>query len=132
MNGTATRRELAQRLAGCLAGSLVLAMMVGSQEGVQDNYAFAFKQSVLAPRVLIFLGIGVLFFLAVTFWPRVVPFLARPGVWPLLSGFLAVVAAQFLMHWYDPVGAHNAYFDEGNAALAAIGAIARGEAPTPP
>jgi hypothetical protein len=28
--------------------------------------------------------------------------------------------------WHDPVGAHNAYFDEGNAALAAIGAIARG------
>ncbi|GIJ65325.1 hypothetical protein Voc01_002420 [Virgisporangium ochraceum] len=29
--------------------------------------------------------------------------------------------------WHDPVGAHNAYFDEGNAALAAIGAIARGD-----
>jgi pimeloyl-ACP methyl ester carboxylesterase len=30
-------------------------------------------------------------------------------------------------HWYDPVAAHNAYFEEGNPALAAIGAIARGD-----
>jgi hypothetical protein len=29
--------------------------------------------------------------------------------------------------WRDPIDAHNAYFDEGNAALAAIGAIARGD-----
>lgn len=29
--------------------------------------------------------------------------------------------------WRHPIGAHNAYFDEGNAALAAIGAIARGD-----
>ena len=31
--------------------------------------------------------------------------------------------------WRNPADAHNAYFDEGNRALAAIGAIARGEAP---
>ncbi|GIJ58714.1 alpha/beta hydrolase [Virgisporangium aurantiacum] len=35
-------------------------------------------------------------------------------------------------HWSDPVAAHNSYFEEGNPALAAIGAIARGQAPTPP
>ena len=35
-------------------------------------------------------------------------------------------------HWYDPVAAHNSYFEAGNPALAAIGAIARGQAPTPP
>jgi pimeloyl-ACP methyl ester carboxylesterase len=29
--------------------------------------------------------------------------------------------------WRNPVAAHNAYFEEGNAALAAIGAIARGD-----
>jgi hypothetical protein len=29
--------------------------------------------------------------------------------------------------WRNPIDAHNAYFDEGNAALAAIGAIARGD-----
>ncbi len=29
--------------------------------------------------------------------------------------------------WRSPIDAHNAYFDEGNAALAAIGAIARGD-----
>lgn len=30
-------------------------------------------------------------------------------------------------HWYDPVAAHNSYFEAGNPALAAIGAIARGD-----
>jgi pimeloyl-ACP methyl ester carboxylesterase len=29
--------------------------------------------------------------------------------------------------WLDPAGAHSAYFDEGSASLAAIGAIARGD-----
>jgi pimeloyl-ACP methyl ester carboxylesterase len=29
--------------------------------------------------------------------------------------------------WHDPVDTHNAYFDEGNPALAAIGAVARGD-----
>lgn len=29
--------------------------------------------------------------------------------------------------WRNPIDAHNAYFDDGNAALAAIGAIARGD-----
>jgi hypothetical protein len=29
--------------------------------------------------------------------------------------------------WRSPVAAHNAYFDDGNTALAAIGAIARGD-----
>jgi hypothetical protein len=29
--------------------------------------------------------------------------------------------------WRNPIATHNAYFDDGNAALAAIGAIARGD-----
>ena len=104
MNRVSERSIMIKRLLACLAGSLVLAMMIGSQEGTQEDYAFAFRQSVLAPRVLIFLGLGVLIFLAMTYRPRVVPYLTRPGVWPFFSGFLAVVAAQFLMHWYDQAG----------------------------
>jgi ABC-type branched-subunit amino acid transport system permease subunit len=95
---------LLKRLLACLAGGVVLAMMVGSQEGSQADYGYGFKKSVLEPRIFVFLAIGVLLFLAITYWPKIVPYLTRPGFWPLLSGGLAVVAALALMHWYDPAG----------------------------
>jgi ABC-type branched-subunit amino acid transport system permease subunit len=98
------RTVLLKRLAACLAGGVVLAMMVGPQEGSQSDYFYGFKKSVLEPRIFVFLGIGVLLFAAITYWPSVVPYLTRPGFWPLLSGALAVIAALELMHWYDPVG----------------------------
>jgi ABC-type branched-subunit amino acid transport system permease subunit len=92
------------RLAACLVGGLVLALMVGSQEGTTADYGLVFRKQVLAPRVFVFLAIGVVLFLAVSYWPKIVPFLTRPGFWPLLSGALAVVAAQSLMHWDDAAG----------------------------
>jgi ABC-type branched-subunit amino acid transport system permease subunit len=98
------RSILLKRLVACLAGGVVLAMMVGDQEGSQADYFFAFKKSVLEPRIVIFLAIGVLLFFAITYWPTIVPYLTRPGFWPLLSGALAVLAALQLMHWYDPTG----------------------------
>ena len=98
------RTVLLKRLGACLAGGFVLAMMVGSQEGSQADYFYGFKKSVLEPRIFIFLGVGALMFLAITYWPTIVPYLTRPGFWPLLSGALAVLAALELMHWYDPVG----------------------------
>ncbi len=79
-------------------------MMVGPQEGSQTDYGYGFRKSVLEPRIVVFLAIGVVLFFAITYWPTIVPFLTRPGFWPLLSGGLAVVAAITLMHWYDPVG----------------------------
>ena len=42
--------------------------------------------------------------MVITFWPKIVPFLTRAGFWPLVSGALAVVAGQNLMHWNDSVG----------------------------
>jgi ABC-type branched-subunit amino acid transport system permease subunit len=98
------RAVLLKRLLACLAGGVVLAMMVGSQEGSQTDYGYAFRKSVLEPRIVVFLGIGVLLFLSITYWPTIVPYLTRPGFWPLVSGALAVVAAITLMHWYDPAG----------------------------
>ncbi|MDQ1742665.1 MAG: branched-chain amino acid transport system permease protein [Pseudonocardiales bacterium] len=96
--------ETLNRLLLCLAGALVLALMWGPQEGNFGNYWFAIKESLFGPRVLVFLALGVLAFLAMTFWPRVVPFLTRPGVWPMVAGALTVVASQTLMHWADQVG----------------------------
>jgi ABC-type branched-subunit amino acid transport system permease subunit len=98
------RSILFKRLLACLAGGVVLAMMVGSQEGTQADYGYGFHRSVLEPRIFVFLAIGVLLFFAITYWPAIVPYLTRPGFWPLLSGALAVLAAVTLMHWYDPVG----------------------------
>ncbi len=94
----------AHRLLGCLAASVVLAMMWGPQEGSQTDYGYAFRQAVLKPRIFVFLLLGVLLFLAITFRPKVVPYLTRPGVWPLVGGVVTVVAAHTLMHWYDPAG----------------------------
>lgn len=96
--------DAARRLLGCLAASVVLAMMWGPQEGSQTDYGYAFRQAVLTPRIFVFLILGVLAFLVITFWPKVVPYLTRAGVWPLVGGAVSVVAAHTLMHWYDPAG----------------------------
>jgi len=98
------RRAMITRLLACLAGGVVLALMVGNQEGTQEDYGLAFRQAVFSPRIVIFLLIGVLLFLAVSFWPRVSPYLVRAGVRPLVIGALSVVVSQTLLKWYDPLG----------------------------
>jgi len=98
------RSTAGRRLLSCLLGSLVLALMWGPQEGSQTDYGFAFRQAILRPRVVVFLALGVLVFLGISFWPRVVPYLTRPGLWPLGAGAITVLAAQTLMHWYDAAG----------------------------
>ncbi len=95
---------LLKRLLGCLAGGFVLALMVGNQEGTQEDYGLAFREAVFSPRIIVFLLIGVLLFLAITFWPLVKPYLVRTGVRPLAVGGLTVIVAQTLMRWYDPLG----------------------------
>ena len=92
------------RAMGCLALGFVLALIVGPQEGTQDDYGYAFRTAIFDPRIFVFLGIGVVVFLALTYWPRVRPYLRRPGVLPLAIGFITVVAAFTLLHWYDPLG----------------------------
>jgi ABC-type branched-subunit amino acid transport system permease subunit len=99
---TATRATL-RRLAACLLGGFVLALMVGRQEGSLNDFGISFHQAVVGPRIFVFLLIGLVIFVMVTFWPRVVPYLTRPGVAPLGAGLLAVLAAQTVMNWYDPL-----------------------------
>jgi len=122
MTGTIFSMQGLKRFIACLGGGFVLAIMVGPQEGSSTDYGYGFRQSVLNPRIFVFLLIGVLIFLAISFWPTLVPYLARPGFWPLLSGALAVVAAQGLMHWYDPIG--DKKFGTVAGAVAASGATA--------
>ncbi|HTZ44993.1 MAG TPA: branched-chain amino acid ABC transporter permease [Jatrophihabitans sp.] len=103
-NRTGQRAALLKRLAACLAGGVVLALMIGNQEGTQEDYGLAFRQAVFAPRIVFFLLIGVLLFLGLTFWPRISPYLVRPGVRPLAIGGFTVLVSQTLLRWFDPLG----------------------------
>ena len=114
---TRERKQMLGRLAGCLAFGFVLALMVGNQEGTQNDFGYAFRQAVFSPRLLVFLLIGVAVFLAITFWPRITPFLQRPGVRPLAFGGLAVVASYALLNWSD-----SGRLDNGKLATLARGA----------
>jgi ABC-type branched-subunit amino acid transport system permease subunit len=94
---------LLKRLVACLFGGVVLATMVGTQEGGQNDFGISFREAVIKPRIAIFLIIGLIVFLLITFWPLVRPYIHRPGVWPIAIGLLVVVASQTIMNWYDPL-----------------------------
>jgi ABC-type branched-chain amino acid transport system, permease component len=94
----------AKRLVGCLFAGFVLALMVGPQEGSESDFGIAFFQATRAGRLLIFLALGLVAFLLITFWHYVAPYIRRPGALPVGIGFLAVLSAMWLMNWYDPVG----------------------------
>jgi ABC-type branched-subunit amino acid transport system permease subunit len=96
-----SRAAHARRLGGCLLLGFVLALMVGSQEGTQSDFGYAFRQAIFGPRILVFLLVGVAVYAAVTFWPYLVPYLRRPGIRPLTAGALSVVAADALLKWSD-------------------------------
>jgi ABC-type branched-subunit amino acid transport system permease subunit len=104
MNRYGTTQELVRRLLACLGAGVVLAMMVGRQQGSQNDYGLGFRQAVLDVRIIWFLLVGVLIFLAITFRGVVTPYVLRPGVRPLVLGLLVLIASFFLMHWYDPLG----------------------------
>jgi ABC-type branched-subunit amino acid transport system permease subunit len=110
MNRYDERTVLIKRFFGCLAGGVVFALMWGPQEGNQNDYGYAFRQSVFKPRIFVFLAIGVLAFLAITYWSHFKGYLTRPGAWPLAAGAATVLAAMTLLHWEDSVG--NAKFSD--------------------
>jgi len=104
------RTDAAKRFAGCMALGVVLALMIGPQEGSQEDYGLAFRESIFHPRIFLFLLIGVLVFLAMTFWPLVTRYLMRPGVRPLSVGAITVIAALTLMKWSDDIRTDNGRF----------------------
>lgn len=112
-----------QRLAACLAGGFVLALMIGNQEGTQQDFGYAFRQAVLGPRILLFLGIGVALYLAITFGPRLTPYLKRPGFRPLVAGALTVVVSLTLLHWTDSPAIDSGKFRPLAAAAADTGGL---------
>jgi ABC-type branched-subunit amino acid transport system permease subunit len=96
-------RQSLQRLAACLFGGVMLALMVGPQHGTQDDFHVGITDAIFKPRIVLFLIIGLVIFLLITFWPLVAPYLNRPGTYPLGAGLLVVIGAQTIMNWYDPL-----------------------------
>ena len=90
-----------KRLGACLVLGFVLALMIGDQEGTQQDFGFAFRQAIFSPRLVVFLAVGVAVYAAITFWPYLVPYLKRPGIRPLGAGAISVVAADALLKWSD-------------------------------
>jgi ABC-type branched-subunit amino acid transport system permease subunit len=126
----ATARGLAQnllgpsslkRLAACLFGGVVLALMVGKQHGTRDDFHVGITDALFKPRIGIFLVVGLVIFVLVTFWPLVVPYLTRPGTYPLGAGLLVVIGAQTIMNWYDPLASSG-----GNGKFGAVGSALGG------
>jgi ABC-type branched-subunit amino acid transport system permease subunit len=113
------KQPWAIRLGSCLGGSLVLALMVGNQEGtLNGDFGIAFFQAYglhkgtstawhFPLRAAIFLAIGLVVFALLSFWRYVVPYLRSPGMRPLGAGFIAVIIAQTVMNWYDPIQAYK-------------------------
>lgn len=120
-----TERNLTilKRLFACLGMGFVLALMVGTQEGTQDDFGYAFREAVYGPRIFVFLGIGLAVFFALTFWPRLVPFIKRPGMRPLVGGVITVIAAIGLLNWSDNPQLASSKFNGLAPAAASTGAL---------
>lgn len=100
----AFRRPWLKRLVACLFGGFVLALMVGNQEGtINGDFGIAFREAVLRQRIVVFLAIGFVIFLLMTYWRYAKPYLTAPGVAPLGLGILFIVASQTVLNWYDPL-----------------------------
>ncbi|MEO9138064.1 MAG: hypothetical protein ABI345_03265 [Jatrophihabitans sp.] len=113
-----TQKATLSRLGACLAGSVVLAVMIGDQEGSTTDYGYAVRQAFGGGRIFVFLGLGLLVFFGLTFSTRLVPYLTRPGITPLVSGVAAVAAGLFLMTWYDGAGVGDGKFGGVATAIA--------------
>jgi ABC-type branched-subunit amino acid transport system permease subunit len=96
-----------RRLVACLFGGFVMALMIGTQEGSQNDFGVSFEAATKPVRLTIFLLIGLAIFLLLTFWPLVAPFVHHPGANALGIGFIGVLSGMTLTKWYDPVGKFN-------------------------
>ena len=120
-----------KRLAACLGGGFVLTLMVGSQEGtINGDFGISFFNALglhhktslawhFPMRLVWFLLGGVVLFLLLTFWRYVAPFVKAPGMLPLGVGALAVLIAQTVMNWYDPLATAG----KTDARFGAVGTV---------
>jgi ABC-type branched-subunit amino acid transport system permease subunit len=103
-----TENPIVRRLVACLFGGFVLALMVGKQEGSQNDFGVSFGQATATGRLITFLLIGFAVFLLMTFWPLIAPYARHPGAVTVGTGFGVAFAGMTILRWYDPVGKFRA------------------------
>jgi ABC-type branched-subunit amino acid transport system permease subunit len=97
------QRQL-KRFGACIIASVVLAAMWSPVEGSSTDFYYELKKTERFPRLLVFLAIGVVAYLVITFWSRVKPYVTRPGVVPGFLGLIVALCGYVFMNWYDNVG----------------------------
>src|SRR3954447_6630658 len=97
--------------------------MIGNQEGTQEDYGFAFRQAIFHPRIFVFLGVGVLLFVLVTYWSVIRPYLTYPGAVPLAVGLVTVLASYQLLQWNDNDAGGNTKLSALSSAVAATSGL---------
>ena len=103
-----------KRLMAAWRGSLVLALMIGPQEGTQEDYGYAFRQAVSPAAHLRVPRHRRPHLRLITYWP-VCAVLQPAGALALCIGVVTVIAAHVLLRWDDPVG--NAKFGAVSSAV---------------
>ena len=78
MNQRRSAPEWVGRAVACFVGAVVLALMVGPQQGSKSDYGLTFREQVLNPRIFAFLVVGALVFLAITYRDVVRRYASRP------------------------------------------------------
>jgi len=111
--------EQFRRLAMCLVGAVIFAMMWGPQQGTPEDYGYGFKRAVLEPRIFLFLAAGLVVFLLAPRFAALKARLAQPGAGLFLGAIAGVMVARTLLHWYDPSG-HGKFADASRAATAGL------------
>ncbi len=117
-----------KRLLACLAAGVVLAVMYGTQEGSQTDLGISFREAIgianggFPLRLLVFLGVGLVLYVLVTFWGGISRYIHRPGALPLGIGTIVVLASQVLMNWYDPSTAKFKNIANATGGLAPLAA----------
>ena len=74
-----TKSATLRRLVACLFGGFVLALMVGNQEGSQNDFGISFREATSPLRLLTFLAIGAAVFSVLSLWPRIAPYAPSSG-----------------------------------------------------
>src|SRR5580704_11977604 len=103
-----TKSPTLRRLVACLFGGFVLALMVGNQEGSQNDFGVSFRHATSPLRLVTFLAIGAAAFLVLTFSSLLVRYVRLPGAVAVGTGFAVVFAGMTLTRWYDPIGKFTA------------------------
>jgi ABC-type branched-subunit amino acid transport system permease subunit len=94
-----------RRLVAWLFGGFVLCLMVGNQEGSQNDLGISFHKATATGRLVTFLLVGFAGFLVMTFWPLIRPYIRQPGATTILVAAILAIAGMTLMKWYDPLTA---------------------------